>query len=123
MKCHQGGRLVHYICASRMIEAVLVQNNQEGIWKESRPPEGRPEDSSIYIYIFIYIYVLDVPMGAKAPIFTRSLHSFRSFRWGITQITQLGGSLRSFSWGIIQIIQLGGLLISDSGAKAFSSQG
>ena len=34
-----------------MIEAVLVQNNQEGIWKESRPPEGRPE---ILVYIYIY---------------------------------------------------------------------
>ena len=58
MRFHQGGRLVHYTCASRMIEAVLVQNNQEGIWKESRPPEGRPEDSSIYIYtVYIYIYI------------------------------------------------------------------
>ena len=50
-------------------------------------------------------------MGAKAPIFTRSFRSFRSLSWGITQITQLGGSLRSFSWGIIQIIQLGVSLI------------
>ena len=24
---------------------------------ESRPPEGRPEASSIYIYIYIYIYM------------------------------------------------------------------
>ena len=32
--------------------------------------------------IYIYIYILDVQMGAKAPIFTRSLWSFRSFSWG-----------------------------------------
>ena len=55
MKFHQGGRLVHYTCASRMIEAVLVQNNQEGIWKESRPPEGRPE-----ILVYIYPTYIDI---------------------------------------------------------------
>ena len=36
-------------------------------------------------------------MGAKAPIFTRSLWPFRSFGWGITRITQLEGSLRSYA--------------------------
>ena len=63
-------------------------------------------------------------MGAKAPIFTRSLRSFRSFRWGGHADHSAGGSLRSFSWGIIQItlIQLGESLILDSGPKAFSSQ-
>ena len=50
MKSHQGGTLVHYTCASRMIEAVLVQNNQEGIWKESRP--------KILVYIYIYMCVV-----------------------------------------------------------------
>ena len=69
-------------------------------------------------------------MGAKDPIFTRSLWPFRSFRWGgsLRSLSwgahsdhSAGGSFRSFSWGCHSYQTLE-LKPSALRAKAFSPQ-
>ena len=82
--------------------------------------------------IYIYIYILDVPMGAKGPIFTRSIRSFRSFRWGghsdhsaggLTQIIQLGDHSDHSAGGITHIEYKTPVLNPSAlSAKAFNPQ-
>ena len=60
-------------------------------------------------------------MGAKAPIFTRSLWPFRSLSWGAHSDHSAGGSFRSFSWGGYSYQTLE-LKPSALRAKAFSPQ-